>query len=64
MWKGYDVTGNDAVADAVVVLTGGSGEYESVMGVNVAGAVKGREGKRNDTETVVTVVGGQKKKRK
>jgi hypothetical protein len=46
------------------VLTGGSGEYESVMGGNVAGGMKGREGKRNDTETVVTVVGGREKKRK
>jgi hypothetical protein len=62
MWREYDVTGNDATAEAVVVLRG-STEHVSVMGVNVKGGVKGREGKGDDTETVGSVVGVRKKKK-
>jgi hypothetical protein len=62
MWREYDVTGNDAIADAVAVLRG-RWEHESVMGVNVTGAVKGREGKWDETLTLVTVVGGRQKRK-
>jgi hypothetical protein len=62
MRREYDVTGNDATADGVVVLRG-STEHESVMGVNVAGGVKEREGKGDDTETVGSTVGVRKKKK-